>query len=427
MVLAAQEVGTEVRVSSDGVHGALGVGVVLGILGDLGHDVGIAGQRVHNVLDGGDVVSAGSSADPSAAPVIRLRALADCIVAEDTVANFLFAAFGLRSSEGVAQQGEVDAPGAVEEAEHLTGRALVSSPLVAPQAGLVVVTVVGVGLGLVDPAHDVGVNLDGGAVHPTGGHVVGEGAVRIIVTREHLVALGSGLLSHGVELIPIAQSGLDFGRVIGAQHILGDAAAVCEQARGRLPGGALLDAIDGNDVLGVLVLILQVVIGQADIALDVQRVVGVNILQSVVSFDQEDVDLIVVSGGILFQQGFVKLVLVVVVIVGVDGPLHGNAIVQLGGGLIVCHRNNAGIIVVEAGLELVVPAPDVQDLALLGGCLGICPGGGAGLGRGRVSGGCCGRACGAPATTCQHGGCHCSRGQQTDSLLHNDVFLLKKA
>jgi len=240
------------------------------------------------------------------------------------------------------------------------------------------------------------VDLDGGAVHPTGGHVVGEGAVGIIVAGEHLVALGSGLLGHIVELIPIAQCSLDFGGIIGAQHILGDAAAVGKQAGGRLPGGALLDAINGDDVLGVLVLVLQVVIGQADVALDVQRVLGVDVLQRVVSLDQEDVDLVIIGGAVLLQQGFVQLVLVVVVVVGVDGPFHGHAVVQFGGGLIVGHRDDAGVVIVEAGLELVVPAPDIQDLALLGGIIGggFC-GGAAGIGRGGVSGRCCGRAGGA--------------------------------
>ena len=51
--------------------------------------------------------------------------------------------------------------------------------------------------------------------------------------------------------------GLDLCRIISAQHILGDGTAVGKQARGRLPCGALLDAIHGNDVLGVLVLILR--------------------------------------------------------------------------------------------------------------------------------------------------------------------------
>ena len=67
----------------------------------------------------------------------------------------------------------------------------------------------------------------------------------------------------------------------------------------------------------VLVLAGQVVVGQADVGLHVQRVIGVHILQSVVGLDQEDVDLVVIGGGILAQQGFVQLVLVVVVLVGV--------------------------------------------------------------------------------------------------------------
>ena len=107
VVLAAEECGAEVRVSCDGIHSALAVGVVLRILGDLGHDVSIAGQRVHDILDRGDVVSAGCCADPGAAPVIRLRALADCIIAEDTVADFLLASLRLRRGQRVALFAEV--------------------------------------------------------------------------------------------------------------------------------------------------------------------------------------------------------------------------------------------------------------------------------------------------------------------------------
>ena len=412
MVLAAEECGAEVRVSCDGIHSALAVGVVLRILGDLGHNVGIAGQRVHNILDRGDVVGTGCCADPGAAPVIRLRTLTDCVITEDTVADFLLASLRLRRGQRVAQQGEVDAPSGVEEAENLAGRALIGGPLVAPQAGLVVVAVIGVGLGLIDPVHNVGVDLDGRAVHPTGGHIVGEGAVGIIVAGEHLVALGSGLLSHIVELIPIAQRGLNLGRVIGAQHILGDGAAVGKQARGCLPCGALLHAIHGNDVLGVLVLILEVIIGQADILLDIQRIFGIHIFQRVVRLDQEDVDLVIGSGAVLLEQGLVQLILVVVVIVGVDGPLYGDTVIQRRGGLVGGNLLDAGVIVVEAGLEFIVPAPDVQDLALLCGCIGsrLC-GRAAGFGRGRISGRGCGRACGASAAACQQGGCHCSGGQ----------------
>ena len=194
--------------------------------------------------------------------------------------------------------------------------------------------------------------------------------VGIIVAGEHLVALGSGLLSHIVELIPIAQRGLNLGRVIGAQHIFSDGAAVGKQARSRLPCGALLHAIHGNDVLGVLVLILEIIIGQADILLDIQRIFGIHIFQRVVRLDQEDVDLVIGSGAVLLEQGLVQLILVVVVIVGVDGPLYGDTVIQRRGGLVGGDLLDAGVIVVEAGLEFIVPAPDVQDLALLCGCIG---------------------------------------------------------
>ena len=369
MILAAEEVGLVIA-AGDLVHGLLVVGVILRIHGDLLHDGFIAGQLQHNVLDGLKVVAAGCAADPGAAPVIRLRTLTDCVIAEDTVADFLLASLRLRRGQRVAQQGEVDAPSGVEEAEHLTGGALIGSPLAVPQAGLVVVALVGVLLGLVHPLHQVLVHGNGGAGDPGRRDVVGEGAVCIVKAGQHLVALGSSLGSYIVELIPVGQVGLHFGGVIGAQHLLGNAAAVCEQTRGSLPSGAALAAVHRNDILGVLVLTGQIGIGQANILLDIQNVVGVHILQSVVSLDQENVDFVIIGSGVLIQQSLVQLVLVVVVLVGVDGPLHGGAVLQGGGGLVGCDLLDLRIVVVEAALELIIPAPDVQHLAAFCGSLG---------------------------------------------------------
>ena len=114
---------------------------------------------------------------------------------------------------------------------------------------------------------------------------------------------------------------LHLGGIIGAQHFLGDAAAVCEQTGGRLPGGAALAAVHADNILGVLVLTGQIGIGQADVCLDIQCVIGIHILQCVVSLDQEDIYLVIIGGGVLIQQGLIQLILVVVVLVGVDGPL----------------------------------------------------------------------------------------------------------
>ena len=55
-------------------------------------------------------------------------------------------------------------PSGVEEAEDLAGRALISRPSRVPQGGLVVVALVGVQLGLVNPLHQVRVNDHGFAV-----------------------------------------------------------------------------------------------------------------------------------------------------------------------------------------------------------------------------------------------------------------------
>ena len=124
MVLAAQEVGGIVAVC-DLFHGLLVVGVILRIQGDLLHNGFVAGQLLHHVTDDIGVIGTGCCADPSAAPVIGLRTFADCVIAVDAVAHFFLAALGHRGLQRVAQQGEIDAPGGIEEAKHLAARALI--------------------------------------------------------------------------------------------------------------------------------------------------------------------------------------------------------------------------------------------------------------------------------------------------------------
>ena len=268
MVLATEEVGLEIAVGNL-VHSLLVVGVVLRIHGDLLHDGFIAGQFQHDVLDGLKVVAAGCAADPGSAPVVGLRAFAHSVVAVDAVSNLFLATLGGRRCQRVAQQGEVDAPSGVEEAEHLTGGALIGSPLAVPQAGLVVVALVCILLGLVHPLHQVGIDGNGSAADPRCGHVIGEGAISIVKAGQHLVALGSSLGRYIVELIPVGQAALHLGGVVGAQHCLCNTAAVCKQTRRCLPCSAALAAVHRNDILGVLVLPGQIGVGQTDILLDI--------------------------------------------------------------------------------------------------------------------------------------------------------------
>ena len=72
----------------------------------------------------------------------------------------------------------------------------------------------------------------------------------------------------------------------------------------------------------------------------------------------------------LLEQCLVQLVLIVVVLVRIDGPLNNCSIFKCSCGLVFSYFLNARIIVVETALEFIVPAPDVQDFALLAGVSG---------------------------------------------------------
>ena len=110
-----------------------------------------------------------------------------------------------------------------------------------------------------------------GLVDPGGLRVVGEDAEGVVIAGNHEIAHGLGLGGGGVELVPAAQRGLDLGRVIGAEDGLGDGAAIDEAAGASLPGNALEDALGvGHDVLGVLVHLGHVALGEADVLDDVE-------------------------------------------------------------------------------------------------------------------------------------------------------------
>ena len=100
-------------------------------------------------------------------------------------------------------------------------------------------------------------------VNPALSNVVGEGSVAVIVAGEHEVALSLHLLSNLVEVIPVGDLSLNLGRIVSAENILSDVSSVSEEAGSCLPGNTLEIALGvGNNILGVLVLILQIVVGQ---------------------------------------------------------------------------------------------------------------------------------------------------------------------
>src|SRR5699024_4528792 len=106
---------------------------------------------------------------------------------------------------------------------------------------------------------------------------------------------------------------------------------------------------------------------------------GVGVFVNVVRLGQEDVHLVVGGAGGLIQQGFVQLLLVDAVLVGVDDPVDLGAVLQ--GGDVAVGRGALHFRVDEfqPGAEVILPAVDVVGLAL---CRGAPARRRAGCGRG---------------------------------------------
>ena len=200
-------------------------------------------------------------------------------------------------------------------------------------------------------------------------NVVGEGSVSIIVTGEHEVTSVLHLLSYLIELIPVSQLSLNFSRIICTQNFLSDVSSVSKQTGSCLPGNALEIAVRvSNDILGVLILVSQICIGETQI-LNRLYIRTIYILQSVVSLDQEHIDLVVRIS--LSLQIFVQLVLVSIISVRSCYPNDLSTVLQV---LVLANLlstvssyGEAGLCLVilrievsESALELVVPCIDLQ-------------------------------------------------------------------
>ena len=297
--------------------------------------------------------------DVGTAPVVFLRGIGDAPGA------------GLAVPVGV--QGEVDAPGRQQEGKDLGGGAHGLVPVIVPLAldGLVEVAGIQPFLGILDPVHDLGVHLDGGLTgsHPRLRDAVAVQAEGVGVGSEGVVALGFQFLGGGLQGVPVLDLFAHSGGIIGAEDVLGDVPAVDQQARAALPGGtALHTVLVGRGGTGKGVLVGQVGVGvNAQIGQRHGHVsVGIGVFKDVVGLRQEDVHLVVRGGGSLVQQGFIQLLLVDPVLVGVDDPVDLGAVFQGGDGAVGRGALHLGVNGFQPGAEFVVPAVDVDDGALCG-------------------------------------------------------------
>ena len=386
-VLPAQERGGKAVVGGSFLHAAHGVGEVQVVLRDLDQVVLVGSQGQDDVPHVLDVIGAGAGVDVGAAPVVLLRRSSD--------------GPGALGPVPVGRQGKVDAPGRQQEGEHLGGRAHGLVPVVVELAldGLVQIAGVQPLFRVADPLHDLGVDLDGAlAFHAPGlTDAVAVQAEGVCIGGKGEIALGFQLFGGGLQGIPILGLFAHSGGVVGAESVQGDVPAVDQQAGAALPGGAALHAVgvrSGGLGEGVLV-------GQVGVGVDAQVGQGhghvrsgVGVFVNVVRLGQEDVHLVVGGAGGLVQQGLVQLLLVDAVLVGVDDPVDLGAVLQGGDGAVGRGALHFGVDGFQPGAELVVPAVDVDDLAL---CRGAAARRRAGRGRGitaaargQQAGGACG-------------------------------------
>ena len=269
--------------------------------------------------------------------------------------------------------------------------------------------------GALHPVHHALVHDHGVAVHPGGGHVVGVDPVGISPAGIHEVAGFLNLLSSLIELVPVGHSGGHGFRIVGAQHRLGDGAAVDQHTGGGLIAqGADLAIGGGHGLQRVLVLVGNIRLCDAQLGDGQCHVyVGVDVLQRVVSLHQKHVNLLVGGGAGLLGQGLVQLLLVYAVLVGIDDPVDLGAVLQIGDGLVAGELLHLRVVVVELLLELLVPYVDVENLSATAGFIGSA----AGLTRFAVAA----RAAAAGKEAERHQRRKC---KAQNSLLHNRCLLL---
>ena len=352
MILAAQEVkgeaGVDDRLDRFGV-----VDIVLGLEAVVLHGAGLDGEVLDDVLGQRLVGAGGRGGQPGAAPVVRLRAVDGSPVAIGALAGL--------GAAGVADHRPLDAPGG-EEVAHDGVVADAGVPRLAPRIGHSGEVLVAQGLGKVEVPLDLVVDHEVHLViNPRGGAHRADNLPHVAVGRDQLGRAG-GLLVHLAcgrqEGIPILDLLLHLLRGLHAEVLLSEAAAIEEQAGGRLPGGALdLAVAVGGDGHGVGILLGQLIRRDADL-LEREGVVGIDILERVVRLDEEHVD--VLTGA----ERRVQLLLIDAVVVRVDDELDLVAVGQGHGAIL---RDGAAdgrdVVILEHALELIVPGVDDELFA----------------------------------------------------------------
>ena len=203
--------------------------------------------------------------------------------------------------------------------------------------------------------------MNGRSVYPFAGHVVGEYAVCVVYGRGHII---SGIL-HGLcrslKGVPVRNKSLHFIGIVCSENLRRNLTVVDQKSRAALPRYALEHAVGIRyDILCVAKL-LGKIIGSNAKFLHAHGIFCIYIFQSVVRFDQEQVNLVVRRRVSLRQELLVQIVLICVVIVRRDRPdnIYVTDLAMRSVNLLI-----ARIMIRDTALKFLVPAVNIKHFAL---------------------------------------------------------------
>ena len=256
---------------------------------------------------------------------------------------------------------EVDQPCRSKVAEYLAVREEALAPVIGPEFSRRRFAGIDHFLGVINPCLQVRIHNNLAVLNPRSRYVVGINTVCIVDSRSHLVAGCFCLLSCCHEGIPVLDSFLNRFRIIRSKDVFRRLTVVNQTGRACLPGRTLdVSVFILDDILRVIKLIRQICIRDAKIC-KVHGHIAVDILQSIVSFHQEDIDLVIRRSIRISWQNRVKVVLIGIVITRGDCPLNGD-ITDLARRII--NLLISGVMILHAALELFVPCLNVKDGSL---------------------------------------------------------------
>ena len=268
----------------------------------------------------------------------------------------------------VGIQSKVDAPCRQQESKHLGGGAHGLIPVIIPLTfnRLIEISRIQPFLGIIDPVHDLRIYLNRSLTssHPRSGDAVAIQSEGIRIGGKRKVTLRLQFFCSSLQSIPVLNLFAYCYGIISTENILGNIAAIHQQAWAALPGRTALYAIlVRSSGLGKLILVSQIScrINAQILQRHSYICIRIGVFEHIIGFRKENIHLIIVCSRCLIQQCLVQLLLIHTILIGIDDPVDLRSILELGNSTIRRSTFYFRVDGLQTGTEFIVPAIDIDD------------------------------------------------------------------